>query len=175
LDCNKQLSPVVVYGENLPIIGERYSKLFNVLLHGINNAIKHGIELPARRKSMGKDEKGHLSIGFKKVEKSKRSFLMITLEDDGQGIDPDNIRNKLAEIYADHDELEDYLAEDDQVVIQHIFDPNFSGQDYNSTESGKGVGMDAIQVAAKEFGGKATIKSEFGKGAILLIVVPWLT
>ena len=127
------------------------------------HSVDHGIETPEERTKIGKSEFGQIIVEFSTDTKS----LFINISDDGQGIDPGKIRKKLVEKGFNSD------AESDQKVIQHVFDSQLSTKEQVTELSGRGVGMDAILIAAKKLNGNAKVESTIGKGMTLKIEVPY--
>ena len=160
----KKINPIQFIGGDLKIFPEPYSALLSTLIHAFRNAIDHGIEYPEARLELGKPEAGSIQVAFKR----EQQFLTIRIQDDGQGVNPTKIREKLTKKGLDSSH------ETDEQVIQHIFDPDFSTQEFVSETSGRGVGMDAIQSAAKQLDGKAFVTAIKGQGTTLTIEVPWI-
>lgn len=160
----KLVAPVKLIGEELMIFPEPYENLFSTLIHGFRNAVDHGIESPDHRQTHGKPAEGHIEVSFE----HRANSLLIHIQDDGGGIDPDKIRAKLT---AKGLNVE---GETDQQIIQHIFDSQFSTKEQVTETSGRGVGMDAIAFAAINLGGKAWVQSKLNAGTCLSIEVPWI-
>ena len=89
------------------------------------------------------------------------------MEDDGGGIDPGVIREKLAS-----QGRTGFENESDAEVIQHIFDPNFSTKQSLSTVSGQGVGLNALASAVTDAGGKIEVQSKIEVGTQVIISLP---
>jgi two-component system chemotaxis sensor kinase CheA len=162
---DKLINPIELCNADLKILPEAYSGLFSSFIHAIGNAIDHGIEAPAVRDLNNKPAAGNIIISF---ERSKNNRLTILVQDDGAGIDPEKIRQRLNSkgIKNSH--------ESDSEVIQHIFDSQFSTREQVTMLSGRGVGMDAIKHAAEELGGMAWVTSECKKGTSLFVEVPFI-
>jgi two-component system chemotaxis sensor kinase CheA len=165
----KLVVPLKFSGEQLKVIPELYSTLFSTCIHAFRNAVDHGIEFPSVRQERGKPEAGSIQVSFVKIDSPQGSRLRIKIQDDGGGIDPQKIRERLIAKGID------VSAESDEEVIQHIFDAEFSTKDVVTETSGRGVGMDAIAFAAKKMGGKAWVSSLLEHGTTLWIEVPYLT
>ena len=140
--------------------------LYNPMTHLVNNAIAHGIETPTERNQKGKDEVGRITI---------RAFIqgnqtVITVSDDGAGIDPEKVKAKAVEknllTWADAQ----HLSEQD--VYDLLFHPGFSTKDRADDFSGRGVGMDVVSTDLKKIRGTVTIESEIGKGTTFTIRLP---
>lgn len=144
---------------------EPYQKLIGSLVHAFRNSVDHGIENPDVREHAGKSSAGRIDLALER----SGDRLLLTIRDDGAGIDPAKIRSRLAQKGFDTSK------ESDAQVIQHVFDSEFSTRDQVTALSGRGVGMDAIQASALELGGRALVFSIPGQGTTFKIDVPWLT
>jgi len=160
----KQVNPLKIDNPDFLILPEPYSNLFGTLIHAIRNGIDHGIEAPEEREQAGKSSAGTLSMNFSR----RGQQLLISIADDGRGIDPAAVRAKLNNLGTD------VAAKSDFEVIQHIFDSSFSIREDITELSGRGVGMDAIAQAAAALGGKAWVESRLGFGTEVFIEVPWI-
>src|SRR5690606_16858070 len=90
---SKEMEPLQVSGGKIRIEPERFSQLFSTFVHAFRNSIDHGIEMPEEREALGKPRAGEMSIS---VSKTKKETLLICIQDDGRGIMPSLIREKLA-------------------------------------------------------------------------------
>jgi two-component system chemotaxis sensor kinase CheA len=163
----KKIKPLRIEGGDISIHREFYSELFATLIHQFNNSVDHGIEEPVLRRFHHKDESGEIRVSVSVQPVDDKEYLMMRIADDGQGIDPDRIRQKLNEKGIEH------TGENDEDVIQHVFSSQFSTKDSVTIVSGRGVGMDAILHAAHNLGGTAYIKSDLKRGTELWIRVPY--
>lgn len=159
----KEISPLQVVGGKIRIEPERFSQLFSTFVHAFRNSIDHGIEMPDEREANGKPRAGEVSVS---LTKTKNGNLLVTIQDDGRGIAPALIREKLAAKGIDSSK------KSDQEVIQHVFDSQFSTKEEVSDLSGRGVGMDAIYTCAVQLGGTAWVESVVGRGTRLHVEVP---
>ncbi|MNL22458.1 Chemotaxis protein CheA [compost metagenome] len=151
----------------IPVLSEIYSSLFGSFVHAFRNAVDHGIETPNERVKNGKPEAGHIKVSFSLIKDHGHQNLRIVVKDDGAGVDPEKIRARLAQKNIDTS------RESDSQVIQHLFDSQFSTKEQVTETSGRGVGMDAIKIAAEELDGHAWVESEKGKGTSLFVEVPY--
>jgi chemotaxis protein histidine kinase CheA len=140
--------------------------LSEVFLHMIRNSIDHGIEPPAERKTLGKDETGLLVIRC--VRESGN--MKITITDDGRGIDTEGIRKKIVEKGLVSKESAAALNEEE--LINYIFQSGFSTAEKLSSVSGRGVGMDAVRNNIERMKGSITVQSVPGQGTVFAISVP---
>lgn len=161
----KLLAPMKFHGEDLKVLPETYSSLFATFVHAFRNAVDHGIEFPSARAEKQKPEAGQIEVFFEL--KDRGQFLQIKVKDDGGGIDPARIRAKLMQKGFD------VGGENDQQVIQHIFDSQFSTREIVTETSGRGVGMDAIRAEAELLGGRCWVESKLNQGTELFVIVPY--
>lgn len=160
----KQVAPLRIQNPEFRLLPEPYEPLFATLVHAFRNAVDHGIETPEVRERAGKPAQGNLTLHFERRE----ARLHVRLEDDGAGIDPARIREKLAKSGFD------CARESDEDVIQHIFDSQFSTRETVTEVSGRGVGMDAIAQSARSLGGNVRVTSTPGRGTTLSLDLPWI-
>lgn len=135
-----------------------------ILEHMVRNALDHGIETPEERSVAGKSVNGRISIDVGK----DGSDYVITLSDDGRGIDPDLMRMAAYDKGLDIDV--DALSDDEAVRL--IFHKGFSTAASVSEISGRGVGMDIVLSELQEIGGDIDIQSVVGQGTSFIIRVP---
>ncbi|KZY28078.1 hybrid sensor histidine kinase/response regulator [Alcanivorax sp. HI0044] len=135
------------------------------LEHMLRNAVDHGIETREGRQSAGKDGTGRINLELGR----EGGEVVITLSDDGKGIDTDAVRQKAIErglIAADAQ-----LSE--QEIQQFIFHAGFSTAAAVTQISGRGVGMDVVASEIKQMGGSVTIDSRKGQGTRFIIRLPF--
>jgi len=139
-------------------------RLGDPLVHLVRNAADHGIESRAEREAAGKPAVGTIRLKAEQTE----AKVVITLSDDGKGLEPSKIRAKAVErglIQAD-DELSEAQ------LFNLIFAPGFSTAEAVSKVSGRGVGMDAVARSIKELSGTVQLSSQPGKGTTVTIRLP---
>jgi two-component system chemotaxis sensor kinase CheA len=136
------------------------------MVHLLRNALDHGLESPAVRLARGKPETGRIEIAARHAGGS----VIISVTDDGHGLDPAYIARKAAEkgLIA-HDAVDSI---DMPRAIELLFHPGFSTMDTTSDISGRGVGMDAVRAKIRELGGEVVLQSETGKGTTAQIRLP---
>ena len=168
-DISRQLQKQVnlqVEGKDVLIDKMIVENLYNPMTHLVNNAITHGIESPEQRQKQGKPIEGTLHI---------RAFLqgnqtVITISDDGAGIDPEIIKSKAVEkgllTWAQAQRLSK------QEAFELIFHAGFSTKDKADDFAGRGVGMDVVSTDLKKIRGTIGIESEVGRGTVFTIRLP---
>jgi two-component system chemotaxis sensor kinase CheA len=133
------------------------------LVHLIRNSLDHGLEPPAERVAAGKPETGKLQIEARHAGGN----VVISVKDDGRGIDAERVALKARERGLIGDETIDLAR-----ATELLFHPGFSTSDSTSDISGRGVGMDAVRVAIRELGGEVTLTSAPGQGTCAEIRLP---
>lgn len=154
---------LVIDGGQTEIDKGLIEKLVDPLTHLVRNSLDHGIETPARRREVGKPETGYLTL---KAEQ-KGGNILISVIDDGAGLNRDKILRKAAEKGI---ELPEYPTDDQ--VWQLIMAPGFSTADAITDVSGRGVGMDVVKRNIESLGGRIEIESSAGEGSVFQIRLP---
>jgi two-component system chemotaxis sensor kinase CheA len=139
---------------------ERYEPL----VHMIRNAIDHGIEPMAERKTIGKPLKGTIRLNAFQ----RGGYIIMELHDDGRGIDVTAIRRQA--ISGGLIGKDDDLSETE--VLRLIYQPGFSTAKSITDISGRGVGMDVVQNRIRKLRGRLALKSAPGKGCSVAISLP---
>ena len=140
--------------------------LNELIIHLIRNSVDHGIESPEKRVAAGKKEIGLIRIDAHQ----KHNKAHFAISDDGNGIDPDSIRDLL--IKKNILDAAEAQRTPDHEIIRYIFYPGFSTKEEVSEISGRGVGMDVVQNTIQKLGGHIAIESEKGKGTCFRITLP---
>lgn len=170
LNQDKNIDFKIIDPQRIRVIPEFYTELFEQMVHIFNNILDHGIETTEERNALNKDVNGSVTISLKVVEDIQHleQGLLITISDDGRGINPSLVRDRLAEkgILT--------ATESDEQVIYHIFDQGFSTQTSTTLTSGRGVGMAAVLKTIQSMQGTIAVKSAVGQGTQFDIVVPYV-
>jgi chemosensory pili system protein ChpA (sensor histidine kinase/response regulator) len=134
------------------------------LEHMLRNAVAHGIEAPAGRKSAKKPEEGSIAIAMRR----EGSEVVLEIRDDGAGLDRDAIRKRAIERGLIRDDA--VLAESDLDAL--IMEPGFSTAETVSRLAGRGVGMDVVASEVRQLGGSLDIHSKLGEGTAFVLRLP---
>ena len=141
-------------------------QLDDPFLHLVRNAIDHGIEAPEARAAAGKSSEGMLRLGAH----HRGNQIVITVEDDGAGIDTERVRRKAVEKgLVDAASAE---ALDQAQIYELLFRPGFSTAQKVSDLSGRGVGMDVVKETISRLKGTVSVDSTLGKGSRFEIRLP---
>ena len=138
-------------------------ELRDPMMHIIRNAADHGIESPADRVALGKDETGIVRLSAE----YSGSNVQIRISDDGAGLNREKIIAKAGERG-----LEIADDADDSAVFQLIFEPGFSTAAVTTDISGRGVGMDVVKRNLEKLRGLVHVASERGHGSTITLTIP---
>src|SRR5947209_269300 len=134
------------------------------LLHLMRNAVNHAIETPEVRIQKGKPPAGQIKLSAA----YEGNQVVITVRDDGAGIDPDRVRNAaIARGLIREDQ-----RLDDHDIIELIFRPGFSTAEVLSEESGRGVGLDVVRDSVSRLRGTLVVESMPGQGTAFTMKFP---
>lgn len=155
-----------IRGENTELDKRMIDELGDPLVHLVRNSIDHGLETPDVRVARGKTEAGTISL-----EASQRgNNVFISIRDDGGGIDPTRIKERLAARELLTPAAIDELSDDD--ALDYIWHPGFSTAQEISDISGRGVGMDAVRTRINELNGTIDVDSVLEQGTTFTIRLP---
>ncbi|MEW4562314.1 chemotaxis protein CheA [Bremerella sp. JC770] len=164
-DLGKQID-VHIEGEEVEVDKSLIEDLDSPLTHMIRNVADHAIETPQERIERGVNETGNLWI---KAE-TTRTHVVITIRDDGRGIDASRIRQKA--IDKNIMPVEQLQAMPDAEVIDLIFHPGFSTAEKITDVSGRGVGMDVVRTTIRDHDGDVQVASVVNEGTTFTIEIP---
>ena len=155
-----------IYGKETELDKTIIEELKDPLIHMIRNAVDHGIESPDERKSKGKPEQGIIVVNAER----DGNYILITMEDDGRGIDIDITKRKAIEkgLISEVEAIE--MSKSD--VLNLLFIPGFSTKKEITNVSGRGVGMDVVKTNIAKLKGIVEIDSNVGTGTIITLKVP---
>ena len=158
-----------VKDSNIMINQSLYKEVFKSVIHIVRNCIDHGVESREERREKKKKESAKISVSFRK---KNLLFFQVIIEDDGKGIDPEQIR----EIASSKKELNHLPVStmNNQEIIQIVFESGFSSKDEADHLSGRGIGMDAVKKEVSKLEGKVWAESEVGKGTKFILELPHL-
>jgi two-component system chemotaxis sensor kinase CheA len=155
-----------IRGENTELDKRMIDELVDPMVHLVRNSIDHGLEAPEVRRERGKPERGTILL-----EASQRgNNILISIRDDGGGIDVARIKERLAArdllSQAAIDELSDEQA------LEYIWHPGFSTAREVTDISGRGVGMDAVRTRIGRLNGAVDVESIPREGTTFTIRLP---
>lgn len=151
-------------GEETELDKTVIERLHDPLVHIVRNCIDHGIEKPEMRVARGKPETGRITL---RAEQSGSSVI-ITVEDDGNGLDREAIKKKAI--------AKGLIARDadigEQDLIRLILLPGFSTSETVTSVSGRGVGMDVVNRQMESIGGTIAIETVSQKHCRFILKIP---
>jgi two-component system chemotaxis sensor kinase CheA len=139
-------------------------RLADPLVHVIRNAADHGLESPEQRLAAGKSATGRIVLSARHAG----AEVVITVSDDGRGIDRDRVRAKAETngLIAPGAQLSD------SELLQMIFQPGFSTAETITNLSGRGVGMDVVKRTIDGLRGSIDVSSPAGQGSEVSLRIP---
>lgn len=164
-ELGKQLD-VHLAGEELEIDKSLIDDLDGPLMHMIRNVCDHGIETPEERQARGLPPGGNLWLGCSLT----KTHVVITVRDDGRGIDPERLRRKATERGLFTPEEAAQLGDGEATEL--IFHAGFSTAAEVSEISGRGVGLDVVRTRIREHGGDIRVTSAVGEGSEFRMEIP---
>jgi chemotaxis protein histidine kinase CheA len=141
-------------------------QLDDPLVHLLRNALDHGLEPEAQRVAAGKPPEGLIRLSAH----HRGSQIVITIADDGRGIDAAAVRRRAVE--RGLLSAEEAALHDDRRALELILRPGFSTAEQISEVSGRGVGLDVVARAVRRMKGSIEIQTEPGKGTTFVLRLP---
>ncbi|PWB68635.1 chemotaxis protein CheA [candidate division GN15 bacterium] len=164
-DSKKQID-LILTGEETELDKSVIEEIGDPLVHIIRNSCDHGIELPKVREAGGKPAKGTIKLDACQ----EGSNIVIRIQDDGKGLDPDAIREKAIERgLGTRAEIEKMADRD---IFRFIFEAGLSTAKVVTDVSGRGVGMDVVRTNIEKLNGQIELDSKRGAGTTITIKLP---
>jgi len=157
---------LVLEGEDTDLDKNLVEALADPLVHLVRNAVDHGVEMPEVRAAAGKPRTGTLRL----AAEQEGDHILLLIEDDGAGMDPEVLRAKAVEKGMMDAEAAARL--DAKECFNLIFAAGFSTKTQISDVSGRGVGMDVVKTRIAQLNGTVDIDSKKGQGTRIIIKVP---
>ncbi|QJD29338.1 hybrid sensor histidine kinase/response regulator [Methylococcus geothermalis] len=142
------------------------AKLEAPLGHLLRNALDHGLEQPEQRRAAGKPAAGSLRL----EARHHAGLLLISVSDDGRGVDREQLRRKIVERNLTTAALAMQMT--DAELFDFLFLPGLSTCDVTSRVSGRGVGLDVVQSMVHAEGGSVSVESVAGRGTVFRLQLP---
>ena len=157
---------LTVRGESSEVDNSIIEQIADPLLHLIQNAIGHGIESPAERERGGKTVQGQITLSASQ----EGGFILVTVEDDGRGIDIELVRRRAVErglLPAD-----EAATLSDRDALNLIFVPGFSTAASVTRTAGRGVGLDVVRTNVSRLNGESHVETEPGRLTRFVLKLP---
>jgi two-component system chemotaxis sensor kinase CheA len=162
---NKEIQ-LVIEGKETELDRSVLEEVGDPLGHLVRNALDHGIETPEERRALGKSLPGTVRLTARHAD----GRILITVEDDGRGMDPAALRRNVVEKGLMTREQADLTS--DAEMLRVIFMPGFSTAKVVTEVSGRGVGMDVVRNNIEHLGGWVDVSSTPGQGTRVSLSLP---
>jgi two-component system, chemotaxis family, sensor histidine kinase and response regulator WspE len=155
-----------VEGATTDVDRDILEKLEAPLTQLLRNAMDHGIETPQQRAAAGKPAEARLRL----AASHQNGMLHVIVEDDGRGIDPEEIRARVLQRRLAGADIAARLTESE--LFEFLFLPGFTTAAKVTEISGRGVGLDVVQSMLQEVGGVVRVSSKPGRGTTFILQLP---
>ena len=153
-------------GQDIELDRSILSEIEDPLIHVLRNSVDHGIEDPDTRENIGKSREGTVRLEATR----KRDHVTIVVEDDGGGIDADEMKKRAVDEDVITQKEADEMSDGDAYDL--IFHPGFSTAEEVTDVSGRGVGMDVVYSTVEQLDGTVNVDSTKGEGTTVTIELP---
>lgn len=164
-DLHKEVN-LIIQGEETELDRTVIDEIGDPLVHLLRNAIDHGVESPKDRQTKGKNAVGEIRL----IARHEGNSVIIMVEDDGAGINPDIVKQKALEkgiiTEAEAEKM------DNNEAVRLVFLPGFSTAKTLSDVSGRGVGMDVVKTKIESLGGMVDVETKINEGSKFKIRLP---
>jgi two-component system sensor histidine kinase and response regulator WspE len=147
-----------IAGGNTQVDRDILDKLEVPLTHLLRNAVDHGCETPEERSRAGKPAEGIIRL----EARHSAGMLLITLSDDGAGVDPGQLRQAVIDRHLVSPDEGRTLSETE--LLQFLLLPGFTLRQKVTEISGRGVGLDVVHNMVKSVRGTIRMTARRGRG-----------
>ena len=162
---NKEIE-LLIEGEDISVDKKIIEDIKIPIMHIVRNSLDHGIETPRERENKGKPKVGNILI--KAIQKENK--IVISVKDDGRGINIQKIKQKAIEKGFLTQEAADNMSKEQ--LANFIFYPGFSTGDTVTELSGRGLGLDIVHTKISQLNGRIDVYSEENKGTVVAMELP---
>ncbi|WP_018151334.1 hybrid sensor histidine kinase/response regulator [Leeia oryzae] len=162
-DLGKKVN-LEIKGARLEIDRSVLEKMTSPFEHLLRNAVDHGLESREQRLALGKPEIGEILI----EARQEGNEMILTLSDDGAGIDVARVREKAVEQGL----IQPGDKRPDSELLGLIFRAGFSTAETLTQVSGRGIGMDVVKSEIESLGGRVNVTSTPGAGSMFTMRLP---
>jgi len=139
-------------------------RLSDPLRQLLANAVHHGLEPPEERAAAGKSRTGLVSV----TAQVKDSTLEIAVEDDGRGVDWEEVHGVASAQHL----IEERSPVDPALLQPLLFVAGFGTAGPTDLVSGDGSGLAAVASAVEDLHGNLSLETTPGEGTRVTLVVP---
>ncbi|MEM8717965.1 MAG: response regulator [Cyanobacteria bacterium P01_G01_bin.39] len=156
-----------IEGKNTLVDQILLEQLQTPLTHLLNNAFDHGIESKYERIAANKPETATITL----QARLKNNQLVIKIQDDGGGINPEKVYRRAVErgICPPEKSITEFQPEE---IVNWIFEPDFSTAAKVSDISGRGMGLDIVLNLIRQLRGQLNVATDVGLGSTFTITLP---
>jgi len=157
---------LVISGEETELDKKVMDGIKTSLIHILRNCIDHGIEEPEMRTALGKPTYGTIRVSAS----HEGDNVVITVEDDGRGMDIDQIKQTALKkrLVSSHD-LDGMT---DKEVLNIVFMNGYSTSPMVTDVSGRGMGLDIVRRDITHLKGWVILETHKNKGTKFTLVLP---
>lgn len=164
-ELNKEIN-LTIEGEETELDRTVIDEIGDPLVHLIRNSLDHGVEHPEERVAKGKSPVGEVGL----IARHEGNNVIIMVEDDGKGINPEVIKRKAVEKGLITQEDADKMSDNEAVRL--VFLAGFSTAEVVTDVSGRGVGMDVVKNKIESLGGLIDVETKLDEGSVFKIRLP---
>jgi two-component system chemotaxis sensor kinase CheA len=155
------MNPLKNEGDEVLVNPNIYSDFSKSLVHIFRNSMDHGIESMDDRYNAKKEENATIKCVIKKQDDN----ILLTISDDGKGIDANILRDKL--------KVKGIEKMTDKQVIDLIWDDGMTTNTETTDLSGRGIGLAAVKSETEKLGGNVLVKTKIGEGTTFYFSLPF--
>lgn len=156
----------VMEGKETELDRNLIEEIADPIIHLLRNSLDHGIEMSEEREKLGKPRQGKVVLKAAHEE----SHIVITISDDGKGIDAEKIKQSALKKKLITIEEAERMTDKDLVFL--IFKSGVSTAKQVTDISGRGVGMDIVRSHIEKLNGLIDIDTQVGVGTTFTIKLP---
>lgn len=157
---------LTIIGEDTEVDKTIVDSISDPIMHIVRNSMDHGIE-DTEEERIAADKPAQAEIVLS--ARHTGSEVIISVSDDGKGMDPDRILQKAKENGILVKPEEEYSQKE---ILSLLMAPGFSTNQEVTEYSGRGVGLDVVKKNVEAIGGIVTITSEKGRGSCTTLKIP---
>lgn len=163
----KPIYPFYIENGDFPVEVNRYADFVKSLVHVFRNCIDHGIEPSDERAEKNKDEFATIKAEIELIDNT----IILTITDDGQGIDPKLVAKKAVEKGLITENELKKLTEKEKINL--IFEEQLTTKDHTTMISGRGVGLAAVKKEVEKLNGTIEVMSFLDIGTTFQFKIPY--